>query len=90
LHAAPRAVLLEGFMRQLLFVGIYRALTGSLAAEHYMRMVAMGAAENNIEEHLEKIRLEYQTRRQAEITSELIDVVVGAEASASERRRAAP
>ena len=90
IYTAQSAELMSGFMRQHLFVSVYRALSNSLASEHFMRMVAMGAAENNIEERLEKIRLEYQTRRQTEITSELIDVVVGAEALAPVRRRALP
>ena len=80
-YAAPPAVLMDGFMRQLLFVDVYRALSTSLAAEHFARMMAMQGAENNIDEHLSRIRLEYQTRRQDEITAELVDIVVGAGAS---------
>ena len=81
IYAAGRAELFSGFVEQLLFTEVYGALDGSLAAEHFARMLAMQKAEGNIEEHLEGIRLEYQTRRQAEITSEMIDVVVGAEAA---------
>ena len=33
----------------------------------------------NIDEHLETMNLEYQQRRQTEITNELLDVVIGAE-----------
>lgn len=81
-YAAPRAGLMDALMRQLLFVEVYRALSNSLASEHFTRMIAMQGAENNIDEHLSRIRLEYQTRRQDEITSELLDIVVGAAASA--------
>jgi F-type H+-transporting ATPase subunit gamma len=81
-YAAPPAGLMDGFMRQLLFVGVYRAISNSLAAEHFARMMAMQGAEDNIDGRLSEIRLEYQTRRQDEITSELVDIVVGAGASA--------
>ena len=39
----------------------------------------MQNAEKNIDEHLENMNLEYQQRRQTEITNELLDVVIGAE-----------
>jgi len=39
-------------------------------------------AEKNIDEKLEDMTLEYQQRRQAEITEELIDVLNGAAAVA--------
>jgi F-type H+-transporting ATPase subunit gamma len=83
-------VVFGGLMRQRLFVEVFRALANSLAAEHFTRMLTLGAAEGNIEGHLDAIRLEYQTRRQTEITDELIDIVVGAEVSAPERRRRTP
>jgi F-type H+-transporting ATPase subunit gamma len=83
MYAAGRAELFSGFVEQFLFTEVYGALAGSLAAEHFARMLAMQKAEGNIEERLEGIRTEYRTRRQAEITSELIDVVVGAEAAKS-------
>jgi F-type H+-transporting ATPase subunit gamma len=83
IYAAGRTELFSGFVEQLLFTQVYGALAGSLAAEHFTRMIAMQNAEGNIEKRLESIRLEYQTRRQSEITSELIDVVVGAEVAKS-------
>ena len=66
-------------MQQLLFANIYKAVAQSLAAEHFTRMISMQNAEKNIDEHLEEMNLDYQQRRQTEITNELLDVVVGAE-----------
>lgn len=74
-----RRTLFSIFMRQLLFANIYKAVAQSLAAEHFTRMISMQNAEKNIDEHLEQMNLEYQQRRQTEITNELLDVVVGAE-----------
>ncbi len=78
---APRSrrTLFSLFMRQLLFVNIYKAIAQSLASEHFTRMISMQNAEKNIDEHLEQMNLEYQQRRQTEITNELLDVVIGAE-----------
>ena len=78
---APRSrrTLFSLFMQQLLFANIYKAVAQSLAAEHFTRMISMQNAEKNIDEHLEEMNLEYQQRRQTEITNELLDVVVGAE-----------
>ena len=67
------------FIKQLLFVNVYKAIAQSLAAEHFTRMITMQNAEKNIDEHLEEMNLEYQQRRQTEITNELLDVVSGAE-----------
>ncbi len=74
-----RRTLFSLFMQQLLFANIYKAVAQSLAAEHFTRMISMQNAEKNIDEHLENMNLEYQQRRQTEITNELLDVVAGAE-----------
>jgi len=68
-------------VRQHLWSVVYRAATESLASEHASRLVAMQAAERNIEEHLEEQRAEFRRRRQEAITGELLDVLTGFEAS---------
>ncbi|MBP3616277.1 MAG: F0F1 ATP synthase subunit gamma [Alphaproteobacteria bacterium] len=85
---APRSrrTLFSLFMRQLLFVNIYKAIAQSLASEHFTRMISMQNAEKNIDEHLEQMNLEYQQRRQTEITNELLDVVIGAEVLNSKKK----
>ena len=84
-NMASRRTLFSFFIRQLLFVEIYRAVASSLASEHFTRMISMQNAEKNIDEHLESMNLEYQQRRQTEITNELLDVVIGAEVLKSKR-----
>jgi len=83
-----RRTLFSMFMQQLLFVNIYRAIAQSLAAEHFTRMMSMQNAEKNIDEHLEAMNLEYQQRRQTEITNELLDVVIGAEVLNTKKKSA--
>jgi F-type H+-transporting ATPase subunit gamma len=59
---------------------IYRALRESVAAEHAARMTAMDAATRNAGELIDKLTLHMNRVRQASITTEIIEVVSGAEA----------
>ncbi|MDD5305880.1 MAG: ATP synthase F1 subunit gamma [Deltaproteobacteria bacterium] len=61
-------------------VEIERALLESVAAEHAARMTAMDAATNNAEDMLNHLTLVYNRARQSAITSDLMDIVGGAEA----------
>lgn len=71
------AVLLRALIRNHLFIELYQAFAASLASEHAARLAAMQAAEDNIEERLTKLRLDFHQVRQASITEELLDVVSG-------------
>jgi F-type H+-transporting ATPase subunit gamma len=70
---------LAAVLRQFFFMALYRAFAESLAAENASRLASMQAAERNIEEALEKLRLDYHRRRQSDITEELLDVLSGFE-----------
>lgn len=69
--------LLSFLLKQYFFIVIYRTLAHSLAAENSARLVAMQAAEKNIDELLEELNTQYQQARQTEITDELLDIVAG-------------
>lgn len=71
--------LFSQLVHEYLTITLSRALTASLAAEHYTRMINMQQAEKNIDESLEKMNLDFQQVRQTSITDELIDIVSGAE-----------
>ncbi|MCS6838445.1 MAG: ATP synthase F1 subunit gamma [Bdellovibrionaceae bacterium] len=58
----------------------YRCLCESVAAEHGARMTAMENATNNSKELIYKLTLTYNKLRQEKITTELIEIVSGAEA----------
>lgn len=77
----PANELLSWLIRQRVFLGVYAALAESLASEHTARLAAMQAAERNIEEQREEIESSYRRKRQETITSELMDIVAGFEAS---------
>lgn len=71
---------LTGLLREDLVVALYRSVAEAKAAEHGARLSAMQAAEQNIEERLDRLRTRYHQVRQAQITAELLDVVSGFEA----------
>lgn len=56
------------------------ALLDSFASEYGSRMMAMGNATKNAGEMVERLTLEYNKARQAKITTEITEVVSGAEA----------
>lgn len=59
---------------------VYRCMSESVAAEHGARMTAMENATNNAKDMIAKLSLTYNKLRQEKITTELIEIVSGAEA----------
>ena len=59
---------------------IYQAMLEAAASEHAARRRAMKAATDNAEELIETLTRNYNQARQAEITTEIMEVVGGAEA----------
>lgn len=59
---------------------IFQALLESAGAEHAARMTAMDSATNNASELIDSLTLTMNRVRQASITTEIIEVVSGAEA----------
>jgi F-type H+-transporting ATPase subunit gamma len=61
-------------------VEVYRALLESIASEHGARMTAMDNATKNASEMINRLTLVYNRARQAAITTELMEIIGGAEA----------
>ncbi|MBO6826996.1 MAG: F0F1 ATP synthase subunit gamma [Sneathiella sp.] len=61
-------------------VQVYKALLENSASEQGARMSAMDNATRNAGDMIEKLTLQYNRERQAAITSELIEIISGAEA----------
>jgi len=61
-------------------VEVYRAMLESVAAEHAARMTAMDSATNNAGDLIDSLTLTMNRARQASITTEIIEVVSGAQA----------
>jgi len=58
----------------------FKALLDSFAGEHGARMTAMHKATDNAGEMLKELKLTYNKARQAAITTEILEIVGGAEA----------
>lgn len=71
---------LQAFIREYLFVSLYRACAESLSSENACRLAAMQRADKNIDEMLEEINGRFHRFRQSGIDEELFDVISGFEA----------
>lgn len=60
--------------------GVFNMLLNGSASEHGARMTAMDSATSNAKEVIRKLTLEYNRARQAAITTELTEIISGAEA----------
>jgi F-type H+-transporting ATPase subunit gamma len=72
--------LLAALVPKAVEVEVFRALLENQAGEHAARMTAMESATKNTEELIEALTLQYNRARQAAITSELVEIVTGAQA----------
>ncbi len=76
---SPEAIV-EDLLKKNFNLQMYRAMSESVASEHGARMTAMENATNNAKEMINKLTLTYNKARQEKITTELIEIVSGAEA----------
>ncbi len=72
--------LLADILPRYIYTQVFRMLLESVASEHGSRMTAMDSATNNAIEMTAKLTLLYNRARQAAITTELMEIVSGAEA----------
>ncbi len=77
LHDLSAAELLERMTAEYILARLTEAAVESLAAENGARFAAMEAAHDNVGERLRKLRLEASRARQEEVTTELLDLVIG-------------
>ncbi len=74
--------ILEVLIPRFLNYQLWRALLESNAAEQGARMVAMDNATSNADELLRSLKLQYNRARQSAITTEILEIVGGADALA--------
>ena len=72
--------LLAALVPKAVEIEVFRALLENQAGEHAARMTAMESATKNTEDLIESLTLQYNRARQAAITSELVEIVTGAQA----------
>jgi F-type H+-transporting ATPase subunit gamma len=80
LFEPDRETLLDMLVPMYVQITILRALYESMASELGARMTAMDAATKNASEMISKLTLQYNRARQAAITTEILEIIGGAEA----------
>lgn len=76
--------IMDVLLPKLLNISLWRTILESNAAEQAARMMAMDNATNNANELIEELNLTYNKERQAAITTEMLEIVGGAEALENE------
>lgn len=80
IYEPDKQALLDRLLPMYVEIEIFRALLESVASEHGARMTAMDNATKNASELVGKLTLAYNRARQAAITTELMEIIGGAEA----------
>lgn len=79
-YEPDEAEILDDLLPRNVTVQIFRALLENAASEQGARMSAMDNATRNAGEMIDKLTLTFNRQRQAQITTELIEIIAGAEA----------
>jgi F-type H+-transporting ATPase subunit gamma len=80
LHNLEPRLLIEKLMGEYVFALLTEAAVESIASENAARFAAMDSAHENATKKLSELRQVARQARQTEITSELLDLITGAEA----------
>lgn len=72
--------ILDSLIPETYYTSLFTCLLDALASEHGSRMASMDSAAKNCKEVIKKLTLKMNKLRQAAITTELIEVISGAEA----------
>lgn len=80
IYEPSEGAVLDNLLEQYLSYTIYKILCESYAAEQAARMTAMESATDNADDVISDLTLKYNRARQAAITTELTEIVSGAEA----------
>ncbi len=80
IYEPSERLILDEIVPRFTALQVYQAILESLASEHAARMVAMRNATDSALELVEQLKLEYNKVRQQTITSDMLDIVGGANA----------
>ncbi len=80
LHNLKPAILFEELAAEYVFAILMEAAVESIASENAARFAAMQSACDNVSNKLEELQEQARQARQNEITTELLDLITGAEA----------
>ena len=80
IYEQPPALLFDRLLPRHVQTQLYRAMLESEAAENGARMTAMDSATRNAAEMIDQLTLKINRLRQTSITTEIIEIVSGANA----------
>jgi F-type H+-transporting ATPase subunit gamma len=80
---------MHGFIREYLFITLFKACAESLASENASRLAAMQRAEKNIDSLIDDLNKTFYRLRQSSIDEELFDVIAGFNALSAKSSRSA-
>ncbi len=86
----PPEQLLSALTRSYLFAEMFRAAAEAMVTENAARLARMQQAERSVDDQLEELTAEMRSVRQSEITTELLDVIIGFEALKRRHKRKLP
>jgi len=79
IYEPSKAALLGELLPKYVEVTMFKSMLESVASEHGARMTAMDSASKNASEMIGRLTLQYNRARQAAITTELMEIISGAE-----------
>jgi F-type H+-transporting ATPase subunit gamma len=82
--------LMEGIIREYVFIELYAAALETVMAENEVRLRSMDFASRNIKKKMQELAVAFNYAHQEEVTDELLEIIAGSEAArAKEKRRGA-
>jgi len=79
IYEPSKGALLAELLPKYVEVTMFKSMLESVASEHGARMTAMDSASKNASEMIGRLTLQYNRARQAAITTELMEIISGAE-----------
>lgn len=79
-YLPDKITVLENILPILFYDNLFKVIVNSAASEHGARMSSMDNATRNAKKMISELTLKYNSLRQSAITTELIEIIAGAEA----------
>ena len=86
-YSMPTPVLFAALLRSHIFASVFRASAEAMVTENAARLALMQQAEESVDDRLDEVKGQLRSARQDDITTELLDVIIGFEALRNKPRR---
>ncbi|MGM0913379.1 MAG: FoF1 ATP synthase subunit gamma [Pseudomonadota bacterium] len=86
-YSMPTHELFAALLRSHIFASVFRASAEAMVTENAARLALMQQAERSVDDRLDEVKGQLRSVRQDDITTELLDVIIGFEALRNTPRR---